>query len=45
MTDAEADKRAMELLARVGLPDKATVIRFSFPAVSSSVLPLRVRWR
>ena len=28
MTDEEADKRALELLARVGLPDKAD----SYPA-------------
>ena len=39
---AEAEKRAMELLEMVGLPDKA---RPSSPAARSSALPLPAHWQ
>ena len=40
---AEAEKRAMELLEMVGLPDKANA-RHSCPAVRSSASPLPAHW-
>jgi len=40
----EASKRAEELLARVGLSDKANVFPKIFPAASSSALPLPALW-
>ena len=41
---AEAEKRAMELLEMVGLPDKPTPTRHSCPAVRSSASPLPAHW-
>ena len=41
----EAEKKAMELLERVGLAHKKTLCPASFPAVSSSVWRLHAVWR
>lgn len=41
----EAEKKAMELLERVGLAHKKTRCPVSFPAVSSSVWRLHAVWR
>lgn len=45
MTEDEADKRAIQLLERVGLPDKADSYPFSCPAGSSSVSQSPARWQ
>ncbi len=45
MTDEEADKRALERLRVSVCRTRRTAIRHSFPAVSSSVSPSRVRWQ
>ena len=45
MTEDEADKRAIQLLERVGLPDKADSYRFSCLAGSSSVSQSPARWQ
>lgn len=42
---AEAEKKAMEMLKRVGLAEKPTLIPQAFPAVSSSVLRLLEAWQ
>ena len=41
---AEADKRAMALLERVGVAHQADAYPASSPAVSSSAWPSRARW-
>ena len=40
----EAEEQAMALLERVGLSERKTLIRHSYPAVSSSGLPLHGHW-
>ena len=44
-TKAEAKEKALRLLERVGLSDKRTPTRPSFPAARSSVWPLPALWR
>ena len=43
-TPAEADEKAMRLLERIGLADKADAIQISFPAGRSSASPSYARW-
>lgn len=44
MSQAAADKQAMELLERIGLADKADVYPNMLPAARNSALPLCVHW-
>lgn len=44
MSQAAADKQAMELLERIGLADKAVFTPTCFPAARNSALPLCVHW-